>query len=286
MNDYYVVPKAALDATADAVRKKLGSEADIEFKQNGFEDAVDAIETGGGYTVEDVVTATGIAGDIEITNASVVEYCLAGRTGITGLSLPNMVTGSPEAFRGCRNIASINAPELVTGKSHMFYGSFARDIAVHFPKLSNFGGTGMFEGAGFKIGVFPAATNLYGYAFMNSSAIKAIDLGPNLETISGTQNFRGTSVRHGLETLILRNSTRVVSLGNISSFTKSQFDSDGEGGTIYIPKALYDHLGDGTSLDYRAATNWSTIDGYGTITWAQIEGSIYETQYADGTPIE
>lgn len=48
------------------------------------------------------------------------------------------------------------------------------------------------------------------------------------------------------------------------------------GGTIYIPKVLYDHLGDGTSLDYKAATNWSTVDGYGAITWAKIEGSAYE----------
>ena len=47
-------------------------------------------------------------------------------------------------------------------------------------------------------------------------------------------------------------------------------------GTIYIQKVLYDRLGDGASLDYKAATNWSTVDGYGTITWAKIESSAYE----------
>ena len=87
-----------------------------------------------------------------------------------------------------------------------------------------------------------------------------------------------------LVTLILRQSV-IYPLGNINAFTQTPFASGGTGGTIYIPKALYDHLGDGASLDYKAATNWSTIDGYGTITWAQIEGSQYENYYADGTPI-
>lgn len=78
-----------------------------------------------------------------------------------------------------------------------------------------------------------------------------------------------------LETIILRNSS-VVALSNINAFTNTPFKSGGTGGHIYIPKSLYDHLGDGTSSDYRNATNWSTIHGYGTITWHAIEGSIYE----------
>lgn len=86
------------------------------------------------------------------------------------------------------------------------------------------------------------------------------------------------------DTIILRNSS-LTSLTNYNVFRGSRYASGGAGGTIYIPKSLYDHLGDSTSLDYKAATNWSTVDGYGTITWAQIEGSQYENYYADGTPI-
>jgi len=88
-----------------------------------------------------------------------------------------------------------------------------------------------------------------------------------------------------LTTLILRRSTSCTGLQYTNALDGTPFASGGSGGTIYIPKALYDELGTGSSLDYKSATNWSTIDGYGTITWAQIEGSIYETQYADGTPI-
>lgn len=88
-----------------------------------------------------------------------------------------------------------------------------------------------------------------------------------------------------LSTIIMRRSDSVTTLNGVNAFYNTPFASGGTGGTIYIPKALYDHLGDGSALDYKAATNWSTVDGYGTITWAQIEGSQYEHYYADGTPI-
>ena len=102
--------------------------------------------------------------------------------------------------------------------------------------------------------------------------------------ISGTQVYGNTfSGCSALTTLVLRGGKK--SLQNINAFNNTPFKSGGTGGTIYIPKALYDHLGDGTSNDYKATTNWSTINGYGTITWAKIEGSVYETQYVDGTPI-
>lgn len=87
-----------------------------------------------------------------------------------------------------------------------------------------------------------------------------------------------------LTTVILRHSA-VLPINNANIFNGTRFASGGAGGTIYIPKSLYDHLGDGTANDYKAATNWSTINGYGTITWAKIEGSQYENYYADGTPI-
>ena len=120
-----------------------------------------------------------------------------------------------------------------------------------------------------------------------SASVNAFDSCTSLEKVdwSGSgingKMFIGCS---SLTTLILRRSSSIVSVvGN--SFDNTPFASGKTGGTIYIPKVLYDHLGDGTSLDYKSATNWSTYDGYGTITWMPIEGSIYENAYADGTPI-
>lgn len=106
-----------------------------------------------------------------------------------------------------------------------------------------------------------------------------LDYGPLVHSI-GTSSMQFPY----LQVLILRKADGLV-LGAPSSFNTTPMKQGGAGVTVYIPKALYDHLGDGTALDYKAATNWSTYDAYGTITWAQIEGSIYETQYADGTPV-
>lgn len=128
--------------------------------------------------------------------------------------------------------------------------------------------------------VWNAATANVAAPFINNSALTIFDgtFDSNIGTL-GWQNCPN------LSTIILRRTNGICGLPNINCFNNTPFKSGGAGGTIYIPKALYDHLGDGTALDYKAATNWSTINGYGTITWAKIEGSIYENAYADGTPI-
>ena len=71
--------------------------------------------------------------------------------------------------------------------------------------------------------------------------------------------------------------TSVTTLGNVAHFDGTPFASGGTGGTLYVPQALI--------ADYQAATNWSTILGYANNKILPIEGSIYKTQYADGTPI-
>lgn len=89
----------------------------------------------------------------------------------------------------------------------------------------------------------------------------------------GSQTFALCSA---LNTIILRSST-LKALANVNVFNGTPFASGGTGGTIYVPSALI--------ASYKAAANWSTVDGYGTITWTAIEGSAYENAYADGTPI-
>lgn len=141
--------------------------------------------------------------------------------------------------------------------------------------------TGAFQGCtGLTVIVFPSYNGrLYSNSLRQCSNLAAIDL--KNPTVLDSQAFASDAK---LKTLVLR-VTSVPTLSNISCFNGTPFASGGSGGTIYIPKALYDHLGDGSSLDYKAATNWSIVNGYGNITWVQIEGSTYETQYADGTPV-
>jgi len=139
----------------------------------------------------------------------------------------------------------------------------------------------VFDGVNAPIIVLPAIIQIQTNTFRNCNKTEVFDLGSDLVNITA-YCFQSDTV---LNTVILRGSTNIVPMLNTSAINNTPFASGGAGGTIYIPKALYDHLGDGTALDYKAATNWSTVDGYGTITWAQIEGSQYENYYADGTPI-
>lgn len=81
-----------------------------------------------------------------------------------------------------------------------------------------------------------------------------------------------------LTTLIIRKTGSIMALGNINAFGSTPFASGGTGGTLYVPSALIS--------SYQSATNWSTILGYANNSIQAIEGSIYETQYADGTVIE
>ena len=133
---------------------------------------------------------------------------------------------------------------------------------------------------GLKYAVFPKLTCMYNSCLQGCANLEAIDwLG------GGTGGSLMWFQCKKLKIMVIRKSNGVSALGSTNAFSDTPFASGKSGGTIYIPKVLYDELGTGSSLDYKAATNWSTVDGYGTITWAQIEGSQYENYYADGTPI-
>ena len=80
-----------------------------------------------------------------------------------------------------------------------------------------------------------------------------------------------------LQTIILRASS-VCSVGNNNAFQTTPFQGyNGLTGTLYVPSTLVE--------SYKTANKWSELYNAGTMTILPIEGSIYETQYADGTPI-
>lgn len=123
--------------------------------------------------------------------------------------------------------------------------------------------------------------SLGGSCFSGCTNLAIVDYKPESHFCNGQRVFNNCA---GLNTIILRTTTR-KNLLYTNALDGTPFASGKAGGTVYICKALYDHLGDGSAYDFKEATGWKTIDGYGTITWAQIEGSQYENYYADGTPI-
>jgi hypothetical protein len=196
---------------------------------------------------------------------------------LTSVSLPNLEYLADRAFEGCSNCEVFNLPRLSTANAWAFAGNGKNGSVLHLPKLTGTG-NGFSENSKFGIIVLPLASNLGSYTFNGSKLLTAVDV---LGEVINQNTFKDCT---SLETIIIR-STTVSQLNNVTAFSNNaRYTSGGAGGKIYIPKSLYDALGTGTN-DYKSATNWSTVDGYGTITWKPIEGSYYETHYADGTAI-
>lgn len=287
---------------------------------SGYATLIDSIQTGGGstgYTVEEIANRYP-SGDVTISGQ--VAKCGMAYRLVTSISLPD-ATSIPNRFCiGADNLASINAPNVTSIDEYAFSGctsleSFDGENVVDlYSGSKNY----IFNGCTNLASVsFPKLTGIYQYVFQNCTSLKTVHL-PNLTRLN-TYNFKGSGVEtivlpkynnlvsawqvfngatklktidiYGassvpqqycagctvLNTLILRRTT-VPTLQNINAFQNTPFASGNAGGTLYVPNDLIS--------SYQSASNWSTILGYSTNQILPIEGSIYETQYADGTPIE
>lgn len=174
------------------------------------------------------------------------------------------------------NITSLRDPNI----TQLFSQAFAYRKALNHVYLPNFdtlnpanGSVRQFDGCGnLQSAVLPKIPSVTLAMFDGCAGLASADFGAACNRIEAAA-FRNN---RALNVLVLRGDT-IVALANVNAFAGSPFANGGSGGTIYVPSALISA--------YQAATNWATVHGYGTITWAAIEGSIYETQYADGTPI-
>ena len=258
MSNYSIVPNAALTATADAIRTKSGSQATIEFDHNtGFKDAVDAIPSGGGgeWSTEEIAKGTEPSGSITLS-ATVISAGAFFERPITSIYAPNVtsLSSAKYAFHGCTLLTKAKFPNVTSlGNNNLYQFQESKVQYVAIPKLTG---------------------NLTSNFLQACRSLLVVDAGktPSIQT-------RATASATNFDTLILRRTNAITALANVDGIANdTKFKNGGEGGTIYIPEVLYNHLGDGTSLDYKAATNWSTVNGYGTITWAKLEGSQYESE--------
>ena len=214
---------------------------------------------GGTDTLDEVIrnTLTSYSNDY---NGKLREQLFLNCTNLETVSFPNVWEISGGSFYNCQKLSSVNIPNVTSiwgdGGFRQCYA--LRALAV--PKWER---------------CLPG-----GATFFNATGLEILDCG-NLHTNGFGNNY---FVNAKLNTLIFRYNG-ICPLNNTGAFNSTPFANGGTGGTIYIPKALYDHLGDNSALDYKSASNWSTVDGWGTVTWAKIEGSYYETHYGDGTLI-
>lgn len=246
MANEYAVNQADLQAVADAIRTKGGTSDALTFP-GGFVDAVGAIQAGGGGddntlfqvlegTIERLESCVGVIADYKFYN------CKA----LTEVFLPDASKIGGNAFSGCNSLSTVSAPALQSVGGNAFANTIITELYL------------------------PSINGINGGAFSSCKNLQKIVLGPAKEL-----PFSAFNNCSALRTIVM-NSDSVVRMAASNALSNTPFASGGEGGTIYIPKVLYDELGTGSSLDYKVQTNWAAYDAYGTITWAQIEGSEYE----------
>lgn len=143
----------------------------------------------------------------------------------------------------------------------------------YFGNLTSMGDRAFGNCTGGRIIVLPSISTVGQYSMADSPEYEIIDLGPNMPNIVTNYFFSEDLL---LDTLIIRKSS-VVSINNVNEFNLTKFDSGGTGGTLYVPSALIS--------SYQSASNWSTVLAYANNSIEAIEGSYYETHYADGTLI-
>lgn len=146
---------------------------------------------------------------------------------------------------------------------------------TNFKAVTSVGASALKNAIGGKIIVFPSLTTISNYCFGTNADVETYDFGASTPNFTAWL-FSGDSA---LKTIIIRKST-VVTAANVNVFNATCFASNGNasGGVLYVPQALVS--------SYQSASNWSTILGYAKNQILPIEGSYYETHYADGTLIQ
>lgn len=192
------------------------------------------------------------------------------------------------------NITKIILPECTTLGIYAIAGavvaangtqnSFTKLEELKLPKVSTIDHRSISNISGsspLKSVVLPSLTAIVSgttrYAFHNNGT-KYYDFGSPSIVSCDLANGRPFFNNNQIEAIILRYGG-VVTIGATNIFYKTNTNSIDLGNTafIYVPSAFLE--------DYKVATNWATIYASYPNMFKTIEGSIYETQYADGTPI-
>lgn len=249
--------------------------------------------SGGGYTNDDFADLSKPIGEVTTTRASLPPYFFYQRTGITkftGDSVTSLTSASYaycHTFYGCTALQEIVLPKVTAlqDKNSVFRGCTSLR-KVDLSGVQTLNGTSVFQDCSLLEGiVFPSAHSAAGNAgttlgsnmFNGCTSLAYFDSAMvyNIQasTFTNCASLAVVVIRYSPNT----SAGNVSALANVSAFNGTPFASGGSGGTLYVPSAKI--------TAYEAATNWSTILGYANNQIKAIEGSYYETHYADGTEI-
>lgn len=275
MGDMVLIDEQVFTNIANAIRNRNGQET--TYKPREMATAINSL----GYTMDDIVTHN-YSTVLNLTNPEITTlypYQFAGSS-ITEIHAPYIVNFNDGnnigmgIFRDCTNLTVVDMPQLTNTGSNGYQFSGCTSLqTVNLPMAMT--GQYMFNGCTnlvtAVIGVKKSsAANMNSNDFRGCTKLTTVDI--NTARVY-TNSFYGCSV---LTNLIIR-SDSVPTLSNINAFTNTPFASGKSGGTLYVPEDLIS--------SYQSASNWVTILGYTNNSIKKIEGTIYETKYADGTTI-
>ena len=203
----------------------------------------------------------------------------------TNVSLPNVTnlrngtlknaseTLSGKLFGECSEMVSFYAPKATRVSDGILTNNVKLE-SVNLRSLVDTGSSLCENCQSLKGIVLPSVNVIYSSAFNSCYNLEYADfLGGNYV---GNYSFFKC---YKLTKLIIRKTGGVCSMNLSNAFNNTPLTGyNGLTADLYVPSALIS--------SYQSANNWSTILSNGYTTIHAIEGSIYETQYADGTPIE
>lgn len=153
-----------------------------------------------------------------------------------------------DVFKSCSQLTSVNLP-LATSVGSGAFNSCYQLTSINLPSVTSIG-TNAFSSCSKLTSVnVPNVTSVGSNSFSYCSELKSIDL--PLVTSAGNNVFYNCSK---LSCVIFRAET-VCTLANTNVFNSTPFASGKAGGTLIVPRSLVEN--------YKTATNWSFIWGYG-----------------------
>lgn len=228
-----------------------------------------------GITVEQLATNSAPTGDIVLDSSitTLGTMAFAGKP-IKTFTGPGVTTMTRNCFGDCALLESASFPNLITFKgfniNNASDGKVESMTKLLIPKVERLDTQVFTQMPALENLALPSLTGNPSTNHLNftGSGIKVVDIGENFGDFASA----GFSNANNVETVILRKQTQ-ISLGNTSCFNSTKLAVSGSGGEIYVPSALL--------TDYETGTNWSALNA----TYKAIEGSYYETHYADGTEV-
>ena len=213
-----------------------------------------------GWTTDGLASGAEPNGSITISSSveKIVERAFYKRDRITSVTIQGSPYVENYVFANCNSLASVSLPNVTK-----LYSSYNNVAAYLFQNCT-----------ALTVVVLPShgAYNTPTYMFDGCTSLHTFDI-KNCNNL-GSNFFKRCS---SLRTLILRRTDSVMTTAGSGNQQFGGIYDNPNDSVIYVPESLL--------ASYRSASNWVNLYNLNNNIFQKIEGTTYETHYADGTVI-